>query len=823
MKKTLTFCFIMAAQSLAAQQVVPVQSGAHEGYSRLVLQIDPTVAWEIDTSRGQATLRFPGQALSFATSRIFDRITRDRIASVTAEVSDAGSALVLALNCGCAVKSFAYNDGYIVLDVFDGPALPPEDTAATAQTTQAWQPDPLPFIQQSNAPARFTANVMVQPPAQPVLLPDPQPVPPPGSATLAAPALPDAMAVVGAGAEEDTAKNAANDAARIMLEVESIAETARNGSDEPNAAAENPALRARIEEAQTLLLAQLTRAADQGLVNFVPPPAPEPVAPEAPPAVEDVAAEPAPDPALTQQLSARTAYAQGTEDALTEIVNQFAMPQCLDDAVFVMEGWGGAEAFSGQLAKLRSRQIKEFDVMDPQVTGAIIRLYLRYGLGLEAKLFLAESSEAIENAELYRDMAYLLEAEPEAVSGPVLNGNGCGGDHEMWYLATGNGTTEVLDPLSITEAFANYPIEVRSIIGPPLAQAFIDRGQVDAGHIVLEIVRRAEGAITSAQRMAEARLLEVKADNEGAANIYKELAASNDSLAPDAMIAYARSLLEQDSPVPASLLLDLESASFMQRNTDMADTLRLWEIRVRAKVEGADKALAQIAETLKERPELAAELQSITAEILALTEAAALGDYTYAQIVLQYAQMLRQDNSGDAARLQIAKEMAKIGLPELALDVLTPNLTRANSEASQVVAAAYLQLFQPDQALAQLAGDTSLEAFEMRLQANLQREDYAAVARLLAQDQASEISVNDIALRAGDWAKIKDAGALGTLAAYMEQGRNSGAAATESALLAPLLASQQPSLKAARALLADNQSNREFLEEVLAETAPAPR
>ena len=38
---------ILSASPLAAQQVVSVKSGEHDGFSRLVLRIDPDVDWEI--------------------------------------------------------------------------------------------------------------------------------------------------------------------------------------------------------------------------------------------------------------------------------------------------------------------------------------------------------------------------------------------------------------------------------------------------------------------------------------------------------------------------------------------------------------------------------------------------------------------------------------------------------------------------------------------------------------------------------------------------------------------------------------------------------
>jgi len=810
MKHLFAVALILSASPLAAQQVVSVTSGEHDGFSRLVLRIDPNEAWEIVETPGAATVRFPSQSLSFSTARVYDRMSTDRIAGLSEMTSNEESHLQLELNCKCEVQSFVFKEKYIVIDVFDGPALGPVETA---ETDLHWQPDALPFIQPSNSPSRFTAFVMAQAPRQPHLLPDPLPR---EDATLspqmAVPTLPDMVAevVVHEPEEKD-----------VITEIDTLAGAVVSSMNEAVEAEDNPELQARIEEAQNQLLAQLTRAADQGLVEFVPVPVlvaeVEHIEPQNEPNIEPEV-QPV-DPELMQQLSARTAYSQGNEDALTEIVNQFAMPQCLEDELFLMEGWGREMSFSNELASLRSQLLGEFDTPNPDMAESIVQLYLRYGLGAEARLMLLEIGVTHENTPLYNDMAALVEGEPALVSGPVLKGAGCGGAHEMWYLATGHGNYQVLDPLSITDTFSTYPIEVRALIGPPLAQAFINRGQVDAGHLVLEIVRRAESGVTTAQRMAEAQVMEAQGDLAGAATVYRALALENGENAPQALIAYARALLASEKHLPETLLVDIESAAFFNRNTDSADPLRIWEIKVRHEIEGASAGLAQIKDMLTERPHLIDELRVMTSDIFEVTIAEQVGDYPYAQMVLQFADMLDQGASGDAARLKIAEEMASIGLPETALDVLAPNLGRPNAETKHIQAAAFVQLFQPARALVVLEGDESLVGYKIRLRAYLQMEDFTSVARLLNEEHAQEISLNDVALRAGDWAKIQDAGAVGTLASYVQDGVQDGVEEGEMPVenLPPMAAEEMPSLKAARDLLADNRESMQFLEEVLAD------
>ncbi len=808
MKQLLFVVWLLSALPLAAQQVVSVSSGEHDGFTRLVLRISPDVVWEVNGERGTVRVQFPNQALRFSTAQVFDRISHDRITDIAEIQSESGSVLQLTLPCRCDVQSFAFNGEYIVVDVYDGPKLSPVEGGG--EIGAQWQPDALPYIQASNGPVRFTADVMVEAPVQPYLLPEPSASKPDTAPYVESPSVPEQRGVAEASPHEN-----------IVVDMEAMSGAAVANMNSQVDAQDDPAMLARIEEAQAQLLAQLTRAADQGLVNFVPAPvkSEEVVATVPNPPLPPEPAAPVVDPQLLQQLSARTAYSHGSEDALSDIVNQFSMPQCQEDSQFSMEGWGGEDGFSTRLAALRGKLVGEFDTPDPLVTEEIVQLYLRYGLGAEARLILRESGVEIENSPLYNDMAAIIEGEPELVTGPIAQGAGCGGAHEMWYLAAGLGRNKVLEPLTITDSFSSYPIEVRSLIGPPLAQSFIERDQVDVAHVVLEIVRRAESGVTPAQKMAEAKVMETLGDLENAANVYRGLATDNSEIAPEALIAYARTLLATEKPLPDSLLVDLESSAFFNRKTANADRLRLWEIRVRNAVQGADKALAQLSENLQTRPEIDGPLRQIAAEIFEKATAEQTGDYRYAQLVLQYADLLEQGPEGDAARLKIAEEMAGIGLPEIALDVMVPNLTRADAKARHVEAAAYLKLYQPAQALSVLEGDEGLDAYKIRLSAYLQLEDFAAVAAMLNEPYAKEISLNDVALRAGDWEKIKDAGAVGTLASYVQGGDAAGG----NAALAPMGATETPSLQAARELLATNQESMKFLEGVLAQgTTPHP-
>ena len=70
------------AAPAAAAEGGAIRGGEHDGFTRIVLTVDPTTEWSLETADGRATLRFPGKELPFSTRGVYDRIPRTRITSV---------------------------------------------------------------------------------------------------------------------------------------------------------------------------------------------------------------------------------------------------------------------------------------------------------------------------------------------------------------------------------------------------------------------------------------------------------------------------------------------------------------------------------------------------------------------------------------------------------------------------------------------------------------------------------------------------------------------------------------------------------------------
>lgn len=96
-----------------AAQTLAVQSGEHGDYTRLVLNIGASRAWNVteagDTMR--LTLSPPPQA--YDLSDVYRLINRDRLRDIRAE----GDALILELACPCELRPFIFQSDYLVLDI----------------------------------------------------------------------------------------------------------------------------------------------------------------------------------------------------------------------------------------------------------------------------------------------------------------------------------------------------------------------------------------------------------------------------------------------------------------------------------------------------------------------------------------------------------------------------------------------------------------------------------------------------------------------------------------------------------------------------------
>lgn len=129
---------LIAALPAHAREGGPIRGGEHDGFTRIVLEIEPTTEWSLETGERAATLRFPGRKIVFSTAGTFDRIPQTRIEGVEASDASDGTEITLTLGCDCRLSTSFVGARFLAIDVADRlpvPAAAPDSLMPTEDRT----------------------------------------------------------------------------------------------------------------------------------------------------------------------------------------------------------------------------------------------------------------------------------------------------------------------------------------------------------------------------------------------------------------------------------------------------------------------------------------------------------------------------------------------------------------------------------------------------------------------------------------------------------------------------------------------------------------
>lgn len=132
---------ILLFPATAFAEPVPIRSGDHATFARLVLSIGTDVDWEVAPVGQGYRISLSEDVDGFDTSEIFKRIPRTRIAAAE-QISD--RALQIDVVCDCHSDAFLWRPGQLVVDIIDGPDPEAEpENMTTVQTQQTATERPL--------------------------------------------------------------------------------------------------------------------------------------------------------------------------------------------------------------------------------------------------------------------------------------------------------------------------------------------------------------------------------------------------------------------------------------------------------------------------------------------------------------------------------------------------------------------------------------------------------------------------------------------------------------------------------------------------------
>lgn len=753
---------IAPAAGAAGAEGGPIRTGEHPGFTRVVLLVEPTTEWSLETGPGLATVFFPGRRIAFDASGVWERIPRARVTSIAASVDADGARVRLGLGCDCRITASFVGARRLALDVLDrGAAAPAAATVPAAAPTAAEAPAETAAARTAreeaavaSAEAALIAN-LVQAADQGVVVMLPEGEATPATAAAPAPTAPRARPAA-SGEGGGAAGPALAAAGPVAAETQDEAQTGEGADDEPASIA---AL-AGLDQIETISVYDRDGAA---LAAGVAP---------APPAA------------------------------------------CLPDADFDLGAWGGDAPLYDEAQALLRRLVGEFDKPDPEALRDLARLYLRRGFGAEAESLLTGFGADLPDEPLLRDLARALDARPVAADGPLALAEACPGAHGLW-LAVGGAAPAFRDAenfAGVQAAFADLPVDLRVLVGPRLAGRLLDAGRAGEARLIEITATRAGGLETAAAggsdalALVAARIDAAEGKPEKAAAALRALAESGSPLASEALAALTRLALDQGYAIPDRLLLDLRAAALVQRGDPREAALRALVVEALAARGALPEAVAEAAAAGADMPAEAARFAALAVAEVAAADPATGGPAAYAAAAIAAEPWFPDGPEGDAARRATAARLTDAGLPNAGLDLLGPALGRGDPDTLRLAAAAELALGRPDAVLALLGELPGAAAAELRATALARRGAPAdAVATLEAAGAGAAAA--SYAWASGDWPRAAAATAdpnRAAMAAYMaaRAGAPALAAGPEAAAFAaPLPNLARPSLAAARDLI----------------------
>lgn len=680
----------LGSTSLASAQSVPVTSGEHGDFTRIVLELPKGTAWTPEVGNNEVSLIISLPNLRFQDTNVFQKLTDERISHVSSRSNAHSSAFVIALNCECDASTSSYLNRYIVVDIQEKPTDTPAeqnhqsrtlDTGLQHQVTDELHQPIRIFWSTPDAPNYTDFSFIVNFPAD---LPK------------------ETVGMTPIQSHDDVPD----------YHTENSAAT----EETPE---QNTELEAKLIEARTRLVEQLTLAAEDGYLEFLESTDIAVISPEITPEPTPIADLPPPPVKQVQQWSIQTAQARdaGLIPRAFEIEND----DCKIEDLESFTSWGTGTDFSKELAVVRGGYVKEFDTPDIASVEGVIHTYLRYGFGLEALTYLHEFEDKLTNSDLLAEIAHIVEGQSIDSNGTIGRALNCGGLAGLWAVVGVYPSIEgeVIGAESIVQAFSELPLDLRRLLGPRLSLAFRSRGILDMSDRILKVLERAPGDHGAEFEISVAHSLATRGDVSEAEVLLQQVAKDNTALSATALLEFAQSKYFQGEAVSNNTLSDLGAAADIARGKALGRDLRRMEILWTEKNVGSLSAFNLLEREQALTPNQKEELGFVAYELFEIMSSKNPPALTHVEAIERYSYMLSEKSEGDHTRESLAEILLGAGMPNLALEVLAPMIERRQPNGLVLAARAFLMEFDGSSALDLLSEETGQIAGELRVQAHL--------------------------------------------------------------------------------------------------------
>lgn len=682
MIRTLSLMFFCLAGAASAQTVV-IRSGEHGTFTRIALDMPYRADWRVEPHPDGAKIIFSDAELEFDTTRVFDRIGRNRLRGLKATRGQ----LHLDFACSCGVQAFRHADRMLVLDIAE--SFPSSDRmkAHSPALAVGWKSSTgiKPLSTATTHLSRTLRSSLPQPDDAEV--------------TATQSITPHDVTFDLTETRDQLLRELGRASTQGLLtpKRKSLSEPVSKPV-EKTSATEGDSPRNEVS-----LAAREPRNADSVRLNM---------------------------------------RAQSSIDSATTSIRHGTPPydpqgRCVPKDWLDVPSWAGTGAFHQQVGDLNRQLLREFDHPDKEIALKLARLYLYFGFGSEARHILDMRPERSEQDDILREMALIMDRGHAPDTARLATMAGCGEPAVLWaLLAKPTMPLEtIFDHKALLRAFAGLPASLRDIFGPELARRLIEARHSRTGRDILRMTERTGATEQSDLALARADLAKAGDDHDTAQTELGAAIANNSLNAPEALGQLIEGLLSRGAPVPLDKAELAGAYAYENRGTELGR--RMTETYLAAL--GASGAFEKaVSEFDRLRPDLDAAGTAGIATSLMQQITRHGDDVTFLRHALSD-HLITPDMVGAALGVDIAKRLLEAGLSEHAGKFVTADPPGLGARMAKLTRAEIaLMRERPRQAEVELLGLEGPDANSLRAKARSLVGDHAAAQILYAASDQTE-------------------------------------------------------------------------------------
>lgn len=671
MKKMFLLILALAPSEVLSQKI-NVRSGAHEGFTRLVLDVPSSNSWTLQPTTNGAKLIVENHDEGFDTSRVFDKIDNTYLTIIQSNASE----LNLQFSCVCVANAFNANSTMIAIDISELAADPA-----------------------SKSPPVYTHNFTNR-----IFSEYKSPL----SSTIRL------MPTFRAFKRHQKRKSyAAVDDSQVFI-IESLRdqEAVNNGT--------------RLEDGQITLKKYFTESMIKALFmsrssNIR----------NGHSEGKKLKLQRDTEGTAHSKIDEKSHYSKNSSNIqITLPINissqnkRIEEIKCLNPDLLNFQNWDAKVDMIALVANINRHIYSESGNIDLEQVWRLAQAYLTYGFGTEAKDIISISNDLTQEDYALLSVADIIENRPEKYNRFPNALENCDDDFLLWRILSASNnhilTKEEID--STLMALSKLPVQLRKIVGPQLSQRFLTAGNHEASAAVLRIIGQRDETKSPATQLEAAKLDMKKGQIKLAENKLLEIIGINSTQSAIALAHLVKFLIDRGDEVDGRTGSLIGAFSTELRGDPIADDLNRVHILALAKSGDFSEAFDVLAKEQVRNPKKSnAELHSELLNLLALQE----DDITFLHHASIQMGQLQNEISKETLFI-LVERFQDLGFPEMSDGILERESVRLDfSDYSSEKIRQDLELSRPHIAPAVLSEMEEEISLRLEADASMRSGDFA--------------------------------------------------------------------------------------------------